>query len=349
MQEYSVQSKPGDMPVPKWEFDTKGMPMAQAFSVWQENVGVFYGVRLLNNAAERFHSQVEAFQLSETILANYKCVAQTFDRTRSRIGRDGLDHLSLQFCLEGGYGRRGGGTDEKAEPGDLIIADLAQPYAVDTSDFRSLSFMMPRRLLAPLLNRPDEQNMRVISGKTPLVTLLREHLLEVIKAAPAMNRQEAEAIMGPTMQLAAAAINGAVTADKTMSVEIALASQIRRYIGERIADNGITAENVANLFGISVRKLYYLFEPYGGFSSYVVEEKLRRCRDELISPQHRRESIADIAERYGFTHRKSFVRAFRRIFEISPREMRELAKEGHGLPLESMNGADMWHWIREMR
>ena len=115
-------------PIPVSVFDTAGMPLDQAFSAWQDSVGVFYGVRLLNNSAERFRSRVEAIQLSETILADYTCVSQTFDRSRSRIARDGLEHLSLQFCTAGSYGRRGGGTSEKAGPGDLIIAALMESH-----------------------------------------------------------------------------------------------------------------------------------------------------------------------------------------------------------------------------
>jgi len=337
------------MSVPKSVFDTAGMPLDRAFSAWQESVGVFYGVRLLNNAAERFHTRVEAIYLSQTILADYKCVAQTFDRSRSRIGRDGLDHLSLQFCTAGGYGRRDGSMGDRAGPGDLIIADLAQPYAVETGDFRSLSYMIPRRLLAPLLQAPDEQNMRVLSGKTPLVALLRNHLLSIHDQASTLTQRDADLIIGPTLELAAAAINGSLVREQAAPVEFALISQIRRFVAERIADPDITAERVSGLFGISTRKLYYLFEPHGGFATYIAQERLRRCRDELINPQHKRDSIADIAERYGFTHRKSFVRAFRRLFELSPREMRALAQQGRQLPVESLARSDIWHWIRKMR
>lgn len=329
--------------------DSAGMAVNQAVSLWQESMGIFYGVRLLNNAAERFHFRAEAFHMGEVVLTSYRCVAQSFDRSRSRIGRDGLDHITLQFCVSGSHGRRDGGLGEKAEPGDLIIADLAQAQATGTSDFDSLNLTVPRRLFAPLLKAPDEQNMRVISGASPLVALLRNHLQGLFNAAGAMNGKQAEVVMGPTLELAAAAINGAVAQESVSSVEFALAGQIRRFVDERIADPDMTAERVAGLFGISTRKLYYLFEPHGGFSTYVVEARLRRCRDELVNPAHRRESIANIAGRYGFIHRKSFVRAFRRTYEISPREMRALAEEGRRLPAEPLKTDDVWRWIRELR
>ena len=231
----------------------------------------------------------------------------------------------------------------------MIVSDLAQVQATVTTEFESLNLTVPRSVLAPLLKQPDEQNLRVISGKVPLLALLRNHLLGLYEGARSMSPQDAEAVVRPTVELAAAAINAAVTEENAASVRLALTGDIRRHVSDHILDRDLTAETVASGFGISTRKLYYLFEPHGGFSSYVQEERLRRCRAELVDPQHQHRSIADIAESYGFTHRKSFIRAFRRFFGITPREMRVLAAEGRGQFKQHSEGADVWHWIRELR
>jgi len=335
--------------VPRSVLHIEGLAAREAIAVWQENIGVLYDVRLRNKVDDRFQFHAEAFHFGEVVLTSYRCTAQSFDRSRARIGRDGLDHITLQICLQGSHGRRDGGSDDAAGSGDLIVADLAQPQSTGTSDFDSLNLTMPRRLLAPLLKAPDEQNMRVISGKTPLVALLRNHLQGLYDGAPAMSRQDAEAVVGPTLELAAAAMNAAVTEENAASIRLALTGEIRRHVDAHIVDRGLTAETVAGSFGISTRKLYYLFEPYGGFSSYIQEERLRRCRAELVDPDRRQESIADIAERYGFSHRKSFIRAFRRSFDVTPREMRALAAEGRSLPAGYGEEQTMWHWIRKLR
>lgn len=335
--------------VPHSVLHVEGLAAKEAIAVWQETIGVLYDVRLRNKVDDGFHFHADAFHFGDVVLTSYKCTAQSFDRSRARIGRDGLDHITLQFCLQGRHGRRDGGSGDAAGPGDLIVADLAQPQATGTTDFDSLNFTVPRRLLAPLLKAPDEQNMRVISGKAPLAALLRNHLQGLYQGVPAMSRQDAEAVVGPTLELAAAALNAAATEENAASVRLALTGEVRRYVDNHIVDRGLSAETVAGSFGISTRKLYYLFEPYGGFSSYVQEERLRRCRAELVDPEHRHESIAEIAERYGFSHRKSFIRAFRRTFDVTPREMRALAAEGRSLRVGHSEDRTMWHWIRELR
>lgn len=335
--------------VPRSVLDTQGLPFGQAHTVWQETIGALYDVRLIGGADENFGYRAEAFHFGEVVLTSYRCGAQSFDRSRARIGRDGLDHITLQVCLSGRHGRRDGAPEGEAGPGDMLIADLAQRQSTATSDFSSLNLTVPRRLLAPLLKAPDAQNLRRIPGEMPLMVLLRNHLQGLYQAASAMRREEAAAIVGPTLDLAAAAINGAVAEENFAATRMALTGEIRRHLEARIADPGLSAESVAAAFAMSTRKLYYLFEPHGGFAHYVQAERLRRCRAELIDPGHRHESVAAIAERYGFMHRKSFIRAFQRAFEMTPREMRALAAQGRNLSRSTVGPGHMWHWIRELR
>ncbi|MDB5550420.1 MAG: transcriptional regulator, AraC family [Rhizobium sp.] len=325
------------------------MATRPAIAFWQETIGALYAIRPRDQADDRFQFRADAFHFGEAVLSAYECVAQSFDRSRARIGRDGLDHITLQFCLHGNHGRRDGGSNDQARLGDLIIADLAQAQATATSDFSSLNLTVPRRLLAPLLNAADEQNMRIIPGKAPLTALLRNHLKSLYREAPRLSARDAAMLVGPTLELAAAAVNSAITEENVSSVRQALTSEIRRYVDDHIIDGNMTAETIAASFGMSTRKLYYLFEPYGGFMSYVQEERLRRCRSELISPDRQHESIALIAERYSFAHRKSFIRAFRRSFDMTPREMRALAAEGHNLPMRHGEGSTLFDWIRALR
>ncbi|HWK68850.1 MAG TPA: helix-turn-helix domain-containing protein [Rhizobiaceae bacterium] len=335
--------------VPRSVLEVQGLARKEAIALWQESIGVLYDVRLRKTLDERFHFHADAFHFGDLVLTSYKCVAQSFDRSRARIGRDGLDHFTLQICLQGSHGRRDSTSDDQAGPGDLLVADLAQSQATGTSDFDSLNLTVPRRLLAPLLKAPDEQNLRLITGKAPLTALLRNHLQSLYQAAPNIGSGDAEAVVRPTLELAAAAINAAVSEENAAAVRLALTNGMRHYVDDHLVDQDLSAETVAAYFRISTRKLYYLFESHGGFSSYVREARLRRCRAEITDPEHRHESIADIAERYGFNHRKSFIRAFRRSFDVTPREMRALAAEGRRSFFEHGEGRNMWHWIRELR
>ncbi len=76
-------------------------------------------------------------------------------------------------------------------------------------------------------------------------------------------------------------------------------------------------------------RLYRLFEPFGGISSYIRRQRLLRTRDALSDSSDTR-PIARIAEQWGFFDASAYSRTFRYEFGISPRDAREAGWDGCG-------------------
>lgn len=335
--------------LPHSVLDTTGLSPPEASAAWQESIGVMFDTRLRSAPDGGFHARVEGFQFGELLLGTCRSAAQTFDRSPRRIGRDNLDHLLLQFYTEGSCGRRDGGSDEQTRPGDLWISDLAQPLATAATAFSNLNLIVPRRVLAPLLTAPDDHNMQVLPASSPLVRLLHNHLAAMFQSAAQLMPQDAEALLQPTLQLAAAAINGGLREESRPGVASSLFGAIARHIELRIADPMLTADNVAAAFGISQRKLYYLFEPWDGFASYVQKQRLHACRRALSDSTQRHLGIAEIAAAYGFPNPKSFSRAFRRHIGMTAREVRGLAGQAGDRTAMWSKADAWWTWIRQLR
>jgi AraC-like DNA-binding protein len=335
--------------IPHSLLETTRLSQAEALTLWRESVGALYDVRTFAGEDARFDFRAEAYHFGEIVLTAYRCTAQTFDRSRTRIGRDGFDHITLQFCLSGRHGRRDGPGGSEAGPGDLFVADLAQPQATGTSDFDSLNLTVPRRLLAPLLDAPDEQNLRRIPGAAPLATLLRNHLLGLFKSAPMMSARDAEAVVHPTITLAAAVLNSDRTVEDPSGLDPILTAQIRRFLGESAASPTLTADYVAARFGISRRKLSYLMEPHGGFASCLREHRLHLAYTMLRDPVQRGTAIADVAQNCGFAWRTNFARTFRHRYGMTPQETRALAAQRLPAFHGNVSGRNMWEWIQMLR
>lgn len=335
--------------IPHSLLETARLSPAAALTLWRESIGTLYEVRACAGEGARFQFRAEAYHFGEIVLTAYRCSAQTFDRSRARIGRDGIDHITLQFCLSGRHGRRDGSGGSEAGPGDLLVADLAQPQATETSDFDSLNLTVPRRLLAPLLDAPDDQNLRHISGAGPLPVLLRNHLIGLFQSAPLMSGREAEAVVRPTLTLAAAVLNSETPLEHTAGLDPILTAQIRRFLGEEAASAVLTAEQVAAHFGISQRKLSYLMEPHGGFASCLREQRLHLAYTMLRNPAHRGTAIADVAQSCGFTWRTNFARTFRRRYGMTPQETRALAAQRLPAFQDDVSCQNMWEWIQMLR
>ena len=325
------------------------MPVGDALSAWQESIGVMFDTRLNGGAEAPFRAEVDGFLIGDVALGQCSAPAQWFDRSRRKIERDNLDHIMLQFYTEGSCGRRDGSSDEVTRPGDLWVTDLAQPLASGTTAFANLNIILPRRIIAPLLTQPQSHHMSILSGRDPLVILLRSHLQALLTTAPDLREEDAMAILGPTVALAAAALNGKVEEASATPFTSAIMSTIRRHIELHLANPALSAASVAQRFGMSERKLYYLFEPFGGFATYVQDRRLHRCYLALIDPELRQRTIADIAESLGFLHPKSFSRAFSRKMGMTAREVRALADQRDKLPIARQTNDQWWNWITQMR
>ncbi|MDH6233424.1 AraC-like DNA-binding protein [Mesorhizobium soli] len=335
--------------LPSSVLDTSGLPTKAAISAWQESIGVMFDVRPRQTAEETFHARVEAFMVGELALGACSSGAQSFDRSRRRIERDDLDHIVLQFYTRGSCGHRDGSADEKTRPGDLWVSDLAMPLSTGVTDFDNINLIVPRRLLAPYLKVPEGHHMSIISGSNPLVGLLHNHLEALFRSASRMTQQDAEAIVRPTIELAAATLNGRPAEENAQGVASSLFGAILRHVDAHLSAPDMSAETVAAAFGISPRKLYYLFEPRGGFASHVQDQRLLRCHDALSDPAQRHRGIAEIAESYGFTHPKSFSRAFSRKIGMTAREVRGLATERERSAFGRSVSDEWWSWIERMR
>lgn len=339
----------GAAKLPHSVLDTTNLPAKEGFSAWRESIGVIFDVKPHAAPEDEFHARVEAFLFSDLALGVCSAGGQVFDRSRRRIACDNLDHVMLQFYTRGSCSRRGGGPDEKTSPGDLWISDLAQPLATTVSDFENINLILPRRLLAPHLKAPDEHQMRVVPRSNPLVGLLFSHLQALFRSAPQMTQEDAQAIVRPTLDLAAAALNGRPTDENAAGVVTTLLGSIVRHVEARLPDPHLSAEAVAAAFGISLRKLHYLFEPRGGFTTYVRHRRVFRCHEALADPEQRHRSIADIAEAHGFTNPNSFSRTFRQQIGITAREVRSLAARRDGLAQRHCSTETWWSWIERMR
>lgn len=332
--------------VPRSIFDTRGLTPKAAVLAWQERIGVMFDSRLREHPDDGAIARVEAFQISDLFLASSAMAAQSFDRSRFRVGRDGLDHFLVQFYVRGSCGLRDGGPETRTQPGDLWVVDLTQPQASGISDCDSLNLIVPRRLLAPLLARPDEHNVRVVPKTNLLVGLLYNHMRGLFEAGPRMDPAQADAVVRPTVQLVAAALNGAVADESRSGVNTSLFEEIARHVRGRMTDPALSAETVAGHFGISTRKLYYLFQRHDGFAAYVQKQRLHACRRTLEDPA---QSHRSIAESLCCGHPKSFSRAFRREIGMTAREVRHLSLTRQSAFARYADGDQWWNWISRMR
>ena len=334
---------------PHSHFDTSALPREHQFAAWRDAINVLFDTRSAAPQSHGFQASVDAYLCGETGVGMISAQAQHYDRSRSKLGRDGMDVYVLQYYLEGSCGQRDGAPGTATRPGDLFIVDAAQPLATSTTDSRFLSLAVPRRLLAPLLRAPDELSMRVLRGDAPMVGLLRDHLCSLYQSVGKLSEHEWLAVMPGPLPLVTSATICQVTEATAPAVRESLFASICRPVQQNLPDLTLSPEGVAVQFGISRATLYRLFEREGGFFNYLRMQRLRQCHAILADRSQTHRSVAEIAQTYGFSDASNFTRAYRRASGMSPRETRMLAIEGRATAMRFVQQKDWRTWVMQMR
>jgi AraC-like DNA-binding protein len=105
-----------------------------------------------------------------------------------------------------------------------------------------------------------------------------------------------------------------------------LVDRISEYIGQHLHDPDLSIDTIARDLNASKRSLHRaVSEIDGSIHNLIWHARLERCREDLRDPAKSQQSIANIAQSWGFKNSTHFSRAFRARFGMSAREARQAA------------------------
>ncbi|MEG3619479.1 helix-turn-helix domain-containing protein [Magnetovibrio sp. PR-2] len=320
-------SKEHSKTVEKSFFSTRDAPEKNQPQVWRDAISTLFDVELdATNTEDGFDASLTSYLLDEQIVFT-RCdsMAQKFLRGSLRVAQDGLDYYLIQTHLSGTQNICRGNTLTIAEPGDLLVMDLADHHLAETSDFTNLTYIVPRHMLAPLLNSPDTQQGRVLKAGSPLVTLAVEYMKTMNRVANTISSEDAAMTISSTLSLLASALNGSpdTVKDGISNLSHSTLMRAKLEIENNLQDADLTITTLCAKLGLSRATLFRLFKPYGGVKAYIQDRRLKRCAKDLISPSLNERRIFEIAYSWGFASEAHFSRAFKSKFGMTPGEARE--------------------------
>jgi AraC-like DNA-binding protein len=161
--------------------------------------------------------------------------------------------------------------------------------------------------------------------RSPVTALLRQHMISSFDLASRFSPREGKRVEEATLSLASAAMAGGVLTEERVeapAMKELLAYQIKRYIRQNLGVSDLSPDRIARHFGISRRQLYHLMEPIGGIARYQLQLRLRHCLSDIQNPLCAKDTLSEIAYRWGFKHPSTFNRNFREAFGMTPGDAR---------------------------
>jgi AraC-like DNA-binding protein len=307
---------------------------------------------------DAFHAQSRAAHLGSALLTEIKSCSLHYERTTRHIARSAFDHLLIHLNLVGDAHVRSGRQAAVFRAGDIGIMDTTRPSQLAMCapglHVRSLSLLLPRSLLAPLLPSPGHGHCTVLRCDSVTTRLLGDHMVSLLHRTEAASAMDHAVALQGIVGLLAHGLGSTERIQPLRSAmrQAALAS-LQRYVEQHLDSPGLSADTICRYSGWSRATVYRLFESEGGLVAYVRQRRLQRALLELVFGRSRRR-VLDIALQSQFSSEATFNRAFRRTFGIPPGEARTLARHSMteprtASPAMAVEGPEApLRWIRQL-
>jgi AraC-like DNA-binding protein len=244
---------------------------------------------------------------------------------------DGNDDLHLPLTVSGVSVAHLRGCEIAVGDGDTILVTAADRGTVlHPGPVRYTSLSMKRKALAPLIPRLDEAVMRPIARDNGALHLLRNYV-RILSEDPPPATPEIERLavthVYDLVALVIGASRDAAAIAAGRGVRVARYAAIKADIAARLGDRALTVGSAAARQGVSPRYVQMLFEAEGTtFSQYVLGRRLALAHRLLTDPRHAGSTITAIAFEAGFGDLSSFNHAFRRLYGVTPSDVRSSAR-----------------------
>jgi AraC-like DNA-binding protein len=244
-------------------------------------------------------------------------------RTNRMAARASEDNGML-FCLQEmacqGYMRQRGRSAGLAAGTGVLIEARSPSERTSQAEARLLTLHFPRELLPLRTTEITEACARNANPGAPATQMLFRYLGRLLDVADDLTpSQRLDAGRAAIEMLTMALRDVSPPVPDGDGPEGVLLDMMRTHVREHLADPGLRVEELARRHHLSVRHAYRLFARIGTTPGvYLREQRLLAAQAMLSDPRYARHGLSHIAATVGFLDVRTFERAFRRTYGMTP-------------------------------
>jgi AraC-like DNA-binding protein len=244
--------------------------------------------------------------------------------------------VGVQLTTGGRERFRIGDSGVEVTSGDLVVWTTDQVVQFEVLErLHKVTLMIPWTLMRERLpERKQPPSGGKIESRTGVGSLLAVHLLALSNQIDSLDQSVQASVSRSTLELLGIALSGQQPS-ATFDASAAMLRRVKDFILQHLHEEDLNPTRIAEANNISLRYLHMLFQRSDlTVSGFILDSRLRVCRQALIDPAFQRLQISEIAFRWGFNSVSHFCRTFRGRYGASPSDVRRAA-------LSSTAGADV--------
>ncbi|QIS21592.1 helix-turn-helix domain-containing protein [Nocardia terpenica] len=312
---------------------TANLPAAERLDYWEHALGqVGPTFDVYGDPDREFHAWMQTgwiggLQVGATASSRYDLV-----RTPRRIRDSDAAVYLCTIVTDGSMGVEQGGSTALLGRGDLAIVDNSRPFRYLGQTSRRLTLAKFPHTMIPLgRDRVAQLTGTRIPGASGTGALISTMLCQMVDQLDSADLADNQLLATAVADLVAAAL--ATRLDLTAvlppeSRQTTLLAHIRGFIEQHLDDPDLSPDAIAAAHHINPRYLRKLFQAQGQtVTGWIREQRLQRCRRDLLDPRLTDRPIAVIAARWGFLDIAHFTRTFHTAFGLPPAAYRQVHRQ----------------------
>ena len=268
------------------------------------------------------HARMEVWDLGDANVFTHRSSGIRLLRTDRLARRDAMPVVALSVQL------RAEGRIERARrqwlvpAGELLAVDLSGSYDFGWSGDGAAGAV---QISFDQLGLPVDVVRRAVPEirSSPYYRMVTGHVGHLARDPAALTGDPGVATA--TVELVRALLASAARpgSDTRQIIAETLLTRVRAFTRAHLADPDLTPQVIAAAHHVSVRHLYQVCTDAGlSLEQWIIGERLRGARHELLRPESRYRSVAAIARAWGFRDPTHFTRRFKARYGILPSRLR---------------------------
>lgn len=238
---------------------------------------------------------------------------------------DTKPYYILAYLKEGSVKVEQDGREAIVSRGNFVIVDTSRPFRIDTHAMRTNAVDISSTRMKELFPQVEALTSICIASHKGPGALLRNLVDELFDHASDMRDEAFDFVAEAIPYLTAGALATLPKANDALpsSTSHHHRTRIRRFVRLELRNRELNPEMIARCCDLSLRYVHQLFanEP-ATLMQWIWQERIARCRDDLLNRALRNKTISEIAYSWGFNDLSHFGRLFRAQFGKSPRVFR---------------------------
>jgi AraC-like DNA-binding protein len=292
-----------------------------------------HDLRLLGPPDE-VHARLEYWQLDPDVaLLQQNSSGVSHTRSARHARKDGPERVVF-VVHDGGPGSYvHEGQARPLRRGALYVTDLNSRYSYTRPGEGTARIVQIERSALGLTMEQVQRAAGQLEA-SPLYGLLRSHIAGLCAAAPNLSTDDRANLASITTHLAATLLNTTVPVEEPVqrdAVDAYLVDRSIRYLRANHSRPELSADDVANALGVSVRHLFQQWSTHPqSLAETLLGIRLTVACSLLETRPHTPVNV--IAHRCGFADASHFSRRFRVAYGMSPTEYRSQSATRRGAP-----------------